>query len=906
MPRIVASWPTWLIHLLVPILALLPVLWALLPGGLPNSADGMVHFARIIEIVLSWRDGIYLPRWSLNLGFGYGIPVFVFGPPLSYLLGAFYNTVGLGPEAAYKAMLVTALLIGAIGAYRLGQLLLGMAAGAVAAVAFIYAPNQLFTLFVQGNAPQLLAWSFLPWALWATVQIYLAQETRARWGYALALALAVSSTLISHNVVSLILGPTVGALVILLWFATRDLRALGCAVAGGALGGMMGAWFAVPALLETVYASTERIFVADFRTFFVPVAELLAWPSRIDAGAINPYIPRTLGMPVVIVALIGVFVLGARWLTRQSPAQPFSGEQKTARVFWAVALFMFLYALICAWMATRASLLLWEQLPILAFLQFPARWIGFAGVALAWLAAAAVGVAVRRVQPVLAGVICFCLLASALVNLYPDKTPPGTRTLAVYEVVDYEVSSGAIGTTSYGEFNPRWAPKPLPLSSMVDDYLAQRPVDRLEGRLPQDATYRSLKVTAHEQRYEIILTSPATVSVNLLYFPGWSARVNDMPVQLWPDAVSGLVTVALPTGKSVLDLRFGPTRLRRAMGLLSTAAWGVFAVALAAIAVGTLRRGRTRPLPEHSGVAQLGLALSAAVGVTILLHSVGSAWLQLRSPVDHATAATVPRHEDVGERFRLIGQEPLPETVEAGENLPVVAYWRALVELDENYAAVLRMVEVVGGQTLIEVEQTHPNNIPTSGWATGLHLRNEWQVAIPADALPLQYAIRVTFRHPQSGELLPDETGGTGVELGRLWVLSKEEPEPPDGPRAQFGASIELLGAASDGQGLTLYWRANAPINEEYTIFVHLLDANGQLLGQLDGLPFANRYATWAWRPGQIIEDRHELAAAGVDPARIARVAVGVYQPDTGERLAAMDEQGQPLPDNAYSTNWNR
>src|SRR5690606_51001 len=114
-----------------------------------------------------------------------------------------------------------------------------------------------------------------------TIQIYRAPTQRQRWLYVLALALAVSATLISHNVVSLVLVPTVVMLALALWVGTRDRLALGSVAAGGALGGMMGAWFVVPALLETSYVSTSAITGTDYRDHFVPWSELLAWPPRI-------------------------------------------------------------------------------------------------------------------------------------------------------------------------------------------------------------------------------------------------------------------------------------------------------------------------------------------------------------------------------------------------------------------------------------------------------------------------------------------------------------------------------------------------------------------------------------------------------------------------------------------------
>jgi hypothetical protein len=907
MARTAASlpkFPSFLVALFIPLLILLPVLWALLPGGLPNSADGMVHFTRITEIVSSWRDGVLLPRWSLNLGFGYGIPVFVFGPPLSYWMGALYNLLGFGPEAAYKAMLVTILFIGATGAYRLGQVLMGIWAGAVMATAIVYAPNQLFTLFVQGNAPQLLAWSFLPWALWATIQIFRAPRQREQMLYALALALVVSGTLMSHNVVSLIMVPTVGVLALSLWIATRRQRALWITAGGGVLGAMMGAWFAVPALLETVYASTDAIVASDYHGRFVPLLELLSWPLPLDAGAINPYIPRTLGMPILILALIGLIFLLGWLLMRRTPAFEESADPALdARLFWATAIFMTLYAFFCGLMALEWSEPIWETLPLLKFFQFPARWIGFAGFGLAWLAAAVVGTIARRRQPFLAGITCLFLITSALVNLYPDKTPPGTRTMSPYDVVRYELRSGAIGTTSYGEFNPRWAPRPLPPSPMVEDYMARQPVDRLKGMLPEGANHQILEVNAHHQRYQITLPAAATISINLLYFPGWQATVNGAPAQIWPQEGTGLITLALPAGESIVGFTFGPTSLRRATGLLSMAAWAFLGVAFVLV--------RPVPASPQARTTETGKAfaiIGAVVAIVLIVQNVGAKWFHLRSPADQVLAAPIQRHDDVGERFRLLGQNELPTTIRAGNSLPVVAYWRSLTdEMDENYSVVLRLEDVNSGQILVEAEQAHPNDIPTSGWATGLYVRNEWNLPTPADALPMQYVLRIGFRDPATSELLPTAQGNA-LELGRLWVLPEEEPEPATEPHVRFGPDIELptvelLGARTEDGALTLYWRANIAVSDDYTIFVHLLDANGELLGQLDGLPFDNRYPIWAWRLGQIIEDKRDVAATGLD--QIHAIAVGFYDPATDQRLAATDEQGNTLPNNAVIIPWS-
>jgi hypothetical protein len=299
------------------------------------------------------------------------------------------------------------------------------------------------------------------------------------------------------------------------------------------------------------------------------------------------------------------------------------------------------------------------------------------------------------------------------------------------------------------------------------------------------------------------------------------------------------------------------------------------------------------------------VGVGVVIGTLWALQVFGKEWFQLRSPPDQLLVAPIQRRTDIGGRFRLIGQNPLPSTVTAGSLLPLVVYWRALVEMDQNYTVALWMEDVATSETLVNVEQMHPSDIPTSGWATGLYLRNEWQIAIPDDALPIQYALRIGFRDPATGEMLPT-TQGTTFELGRIWVEPMAKPNPPDRPHVRFGSTIELLGTRANGEVLTLYWRTDTPVTNDYTLFIHLLDQDGYLVGQLDGLPYDNRYPMWAWQPGQIIEDRRNLAEAQIDLTRVRSIAVGAYNRITEERLPAVDAGGSTLPNYALTIAWEK
>jgi hypothetical protein len=94
---------------------------------------------------------------------------------------------------------------------------------------------------------------------------------------------------------------------------------------------------------------------------------------------------------------------------------------------------------------------------------------------------------------------------------------------------------------------------------------------------------------------------------------------------------------------------------------------------------------------------------------------------------------------------------------------------------------------------------------------------------------------------------------------------------------------------------LTLYWRAESVVDQSYTVFIHALDADGELMAGFDAPPLEGLYPTDAWFPGQIIADSHTLAL----PQRAHTLAVGLYDPASLARLPLFDGAGQRVPGEA-------
>jgi hypothetical protein len=100
-----------------------------------------------------------------------------------------------------------------------------------------------------------------------------------------------------------------------------------------------------------------------------------------------------------------------------------------------------------------------------------------------------------------------------------------------------------------------------------------------------------------------------------------------------------------------------------------------------------------------------------------------------------------------------------------------------------------------------------------------------------------------------------------------------------------------------DDLRLVLYWQAHARPERDYTVFVHVLDAAGELVAQRDNMPVDNTFPTTRWPVGPSIDDVHLVPLPPDMPAGEYRVMIGMYVWQTGERLPIHRPDGEEVPD---------
>jgi len=252
-----------------------------------------------------------------------------------------------------------------------------------------------------------------------------------------------------------------------------------------------------------------------------------------------------------------------------------------------------------------------------------------------------------------------------------------------------------------------------------------------------------------------------------------------------------------------------------------------------------------------------------------------------------------PLNVTFGPNITLLAVVPPQNSVRPGELLPLSLIWRGKNTPPANYSVFTHLVDE-NGLIVAQRDSLHGGgNYPSGQWTPNTTFADTRVLQLPATAFaPAQAQLVVGLYNPATGERLPAGSGGDSVTVARVSIA----PNPGEFPNPQqlhFADGISLVGytldrrQAAPGQTVTLslFWQAQATPAQNYKVFVHLVDENDRRAAQHDSEPQAGAAPTGGWQPGQTIRDDHPLHIAPDAPPGPYHLLVGLYHPDSGQRL---------------------
>ncbi len=255
----------------------------------------------------------------------------------------------------------------------------------------------------------------------------------------------------------------------------------------------------------------------------------------------------------------------------------------------------------------------------------------------------------------------------------------------------------------------------------------------------------------------------------------------------------------------------------------------------------------------------------------------------------------------------IIGYSMTPSHVKPGDVVRVQVFTRALRPTQFSYLLVAKLYGQQARQ-LARFNTYSGNGLwPSNFWQPGDLMRDDIEFTVPLTA-PAPSLLRAQFElyNPGSGDIVQstDAQGKDGAPLYEGATLLPGSAINPSPALASFGDFAQLISysVVSDTTGhfIKLNWQPQRAADKDYTVFVHVVNADGSPAFQSDGPPAQGEFPTTRWLQSAAFADLHPITLPPHFKPGPYRLQVGLYDPVSGVRVEARAMDGSKLRDDAF------
>lgn len=278
------------------------------------------------------------------------------------------------------------------------------------------------------------------------------------------------------------------------------------------LGVLLASFFWLPALYDRQFTKFDSIEISNWTEFFL-----------------NPQNFYLLGWGSVLIFILSVFMVVKKMSTKV--------------IFFLCLFFMSVF------FASSYSNFLWNNTFLPKLIQFPWRLLSLTIIASAFLGAYLIESIPGKLK-ILTGLIL------AGIFIYSSQLSLKNIQYEIKEEGYYSTNEDT--TTVKNEYMPKWV-KILPIDR------PEKKAEIISGKGELTAFFQNSS--------KIILKggtiTPAVVKVNIVYFPGWQAKVNGAITPISYENPQGVITFSVPSGGHEIEIEWKETPIRLIADLIS-------------------------------------------------------------------------------------------------------------------------------------------------------------------------------------------------------------------------------------------------------------------------------------------------------------------------------------------------
>jgi len=495
--------------------------------------DGEWAVIRLADMFRSLRDFQIPVRYSGELNFGYGYPLFNFAYPLPYYLGVLIHFLGFGFVNTIKILFAGSVIFSALFMFLASKLLWKNTwAGIISAILYIYFPYRMVDLYVRGSIGESLSFILFP------LLFYLAIKLINKSSFLLIgwIAISVASLIMTHNIMTVLFMPLY-IIFILIQAILKNKKAIKGFLLSIILGFGLSAFFWAPALFEKSNILLSKIPIADRSLYFVKLKQFIlpswGYGVPIDSNGFSYQLGLVhLAMLIIVALSLLFFVIKSK--------KYFKDYFVKIACLLSVSVAFFIFLLF------KPSEFLWSNMPLLSEINYPWIALGILGFLISILAGFLSKQALGKFLVVFFGAITiFIVLPYAKPQRYinnPDS---------------YYLTNDAT-TTSSNELMPLWVKK-MP---------SQRSVSKVEI-IKGDVSIQNISFDSKQVNFYVNALSQSMIRINTIYYPGWKIYVDGVNVPISYSNERGVMDIFVSSGDHAVQAKFGETQLRLISDIIS-------------------------------------------------------------------------------------------------------------------------------------------------------------------------------------------------------------------------------------------------------------------------------------------------------------------------------------------------
>jgi hypothetical protein len=550
----------------------IPAFSFLLKPGYYNMHDDM-QMIRQLEMEKCLKDGQIPCRWTPDLGYGYGYPLFNFYPPMPYIVGQIYRTVGFSFVNSVKATAATQIILSAVFMYILASSIFGGAGGFLASVFYTYVPYHALNIYVRGAMNEAWASVFFPLIFYFSRRLILEKKNK----FIIGLGASFAGLLLSHNPMALTFTP-----ILFVWslfwiftkyqkpflgFLKKQIPVIFKLLLSGFLAAGLTAFYTIPVILESKYVQIDSMFAGyyNFSVHFATLYELFIrnfWGDGASVWGPNDDMSFSVGylhwiIPVLILFFIGFLIIKNR-----------KNLKKVDTRFWLIGLII-LMGFGAVFMTHNKSTFIWLLFPTLQKIQFPWRFLSHS----AFLLSLSVGGLVlvlktflsQKLQIIVCSIVTILVFAINIYQFTPIHYGP---------ITDAQKFSGKAWTNEVTSGIYDYLPKTARIAALGP---AKDFVDEVS---PSNTTFSitNSQKGSDWSLFDLEISQKSKVTLAQMAFPEFKITDNGQPISYQIEPELGRLVVNLDAGKHQLFVKFTNTPVRSVSNSVSLAAWLLLAV----------------------------------------------------------------------------------------------------------------------------------------------------------------------------------------------------------------------------------------------------------------------------------------------------------------------------------------